>query len=77
MRKTMRRKLPKTTWVLPVTLLLVSGLAGCAVQLGGGSSKTVVEASVGQELADLKAAHEAGIITAEEYEALKKAVMER
>jgi hypothetical protein len=58
-------------WTPALGLLAMLSLGGCFWSIGGGSQKTVVEHSPGQQLADLKRALEAGAITAEEYERLK------
>lgn len=66
-----------TNRLLLVTVLLAPAFAGCAFRIGGGSSKTVVEKTTGEELSDLKQAHDAGAINDEEYEKLRKGLLER
>ena len=58
-------------------LLLVPALGGCAFNMGGGKTVTVVETTTGDELADLKKARDAGAITDAEYEELKKVILAR
>lgn len=60
-----------------LALLLALPLGGCFWSVGGGSQKTVIERSAGEELADLKKALEAGALTPEEYEKLKQAYLNK
>jgi hypothetical protein len=66
-----------TNRLLLVTVLLGPALGGCAFHIGGGSTKTVVEKTTGEELSDLKQARDAGAINDEEYEKLRKALLDR
>lgn len=51
-------------------------LTGClALQVGGGDKQESHKATVGQQLIDLKAAHDAGAITDAEYNAQKAKVL--
>ena len=51
-------------------------LTGClALQVGGGDKKEERNASVGQQLIDLKAARDAGALTEAEYQAQKAKVL--
>ena len=59
--------------VLPALgLLVLLPLGGCFWSIGGGTSRTVVEHTAGQQLTDLKHALDAGAIDQEEYDKLKK-----
>ena len=52
-------------------------LTGClALQIGGGDKKEAQKATIGQQLIDLKAAKDAGVITDAEYQAQKAKVLE-
>ena len=63
-----------------VVLVLVIFLAGCC---GGGGTETVVvapdnganSATTGTQLQDLKAAHDQGALTDEEYEEAKEKIL--
>ena len=47
-------------------------LTGClALQVGGGDKKDVEQATIGQQLIDLKTARDAGAITDAEYQTQK------
>jgi hypothetical protein len=55
-----------------VSLLAVLLLSGClALQVGGGDKKETPKPTLGQQLADLKTARDAGAITDAEYETQK------
>jgi hypothetical protein len=58
-------------------LLALLSLSGCFWSIGGGSQKTVVEHSAGQQLTDLKRALEAGALSPEEYDKLKKVYLSK
>jgi hypothetical protein len=64
---------PFATSMIPVVLLLLT--AGC------GSTKvtahTNTQATVGQQLMDLKHARDQGLITDKEYEKLREAIVEK
>ena len=60
--------------ILLLAFLVVN--AGC-IGLQGGSDIVKSEQSLGQELIDLKKAQENGAITPEEYEKLKKKLMDK
>jgi hypothetical protein len=61
-------------------LLLLSSVAACSVflltgclalQLGGGDKREVQNPTLGQQLADLKTAHDNGALTDAEYQTQK------
>ena len=55
-----------------VALSAVLLLSGClALQIGGGDKKEEKKTTTGQQLIDLKKAHDAGAISDEEYETQK------
>jgi hypothetical protein len=65
-------------------LFILSGVAlsamvlitGClALQVGGGDKKSEKQATVGQQLVDLKAAHDSGAISDADYETQKAKVL--
>lgn len=68
----MRNALLKSRATLPA-LAAVAALGGC-VAVGG--SRSMTQPTVGRELIDLKAAHEAGAIDAAEYAAAKQRLLE-
>jgi hypothetical protein len=58
--------------VAPVILALSLGLTAC----GGGGSTTAIETqTTGQQLIDLKAALDAGVITQREYDAKRRDIL--
>ncbi len=60
--------------LLSVCLLAAIGIAGCS----GGSAKVEANTvSVGQELQDLDAARNKGLITEQEYQDKRKDIMKR
>lgn len=71
----------KQNLAIAITLLILTlFLSGCC---GGGSETVVVSpegsagsATVGQQLQDLKAAHDQGAISDEEYEKQKEKILE-
>jgi hypothetical protein len=60
-----------------VGIVLAVSLGGCAFTVGGGSSRTVVRKSAGEELASWRRALDEGAITQDEYEQIKKAFLKR
>ena len=64
---------------LLVALALVTTpfLSGCFWSIGGGEERTTIEHTRGEQLIDLKRALEAGAITPDEYESLRKAILEK
>lgn len=59
-----------------IGVVLMLGLAGC----GGGGAKTNVNASsttMGQELMDLNASYEQGLISANEYKRAKRDILRK
>ena len=65
-----------TTGRFFIVLMLVLGIASCG---GGGAevTSTVSGATLGQELQDLEEARQQGLITQDEYEDKREAIMER
>lgn len=62
--------MPRLTFPLVIALSL--GLSAC----GGGSSTTAIETqTTGQQLIDLKAALDAGVITQREYDAKRQQIL--
>ena len=62
--------------ILAAMIAIGTAFASC----GGGGAKVQTQATtttVGQELTDLKAAYDKGIINQDEYERLRKKVMKR
>lgn len=57
-------------------LVLVGGLAGCVSNNKGPMTTNLQRFTVGQELIDLKKAHDAGAVTDEEYEHVKSQLMD-
>lgn len=68
----MRDALLKSRATLPA-LAAVAALGGC-VAVGG--SRSLNQPTIGRELIDLKAAHEAGAIDAAEYAAAKQRLLD-
>ncbi len=68
-------------WFLAVgTACLFGGLAaGCAWSIGErtGPAKASVQPTKGQELVDLKHAHDQHVISDQEYEAQRKRILEK
>jgi hypothetical protein len=58
-------------------LLALLTLGGCFWSIGGGSQKTVVEHSPGEQLTDLKRALETGAVSQDEYDKLKKVYLNK
>jgi hypothetical protein len=62
--------------LIAVGLSAITLLSGCVLlKFGGGEKKEVKKATAGQQLIDLKKAHDAGAISNEEYEAQKAKVL--
>jgi hypothetical protein len=59
---------------LAAALLLTVALAGCG---GGDSSIKASSTTIGQELMDLDATYQKGLISEKEYEKAKKSILER
>jgi hypothetical protein len=69
----MKKVLIPTAIALSAMLLLT----GClALQVGGGDKKQEQKATTGQQLIDLKAAHDAGAITDSEYQTQKAKLLD-
>jgi putative oligomerization/nucleic acid binding protein len=71
-----------TKWIALVAITGVLGglLCGCAWSIGGSdkaAGKVVATPTRGQELIDLKKAKDQGAISDEEYQAQRKAIMEK
>ena len=63
-------------WVLFILIIFGTSFTGC----GGGGTELkshTTTTTLGQELMDLKAAYEKGVITEEEYESAKEKLLER
>ena len=62
--------------IIALSACFVFGLSGCG---GGGAKVEAVSTTttMGQELQDLEAAYQKGIITEKEYDTGKKRIMER
>jgi hypothetical protein len=59
-----------------VALVLASSVVGGCLSFGGGSDTTTVnQPTIGQQLLDLKKAHDAGTLSKEEYERLREALI--
>jgi hypothetical protein len=67
--------LRKLCWMTMACAILSS--AGCVWSLGGGETKKVVQPSQGAQLSDLKKARDEGAITDEEYQSMKKKILEQ
>jgi hypothetical protein len=61
---------------LLLTLAAMPLLAGCAIELGGGTKSTVQKPTVGQQLVDLQHARESGAISEAEFQSQKTKVLE-
>ena len=59
-----------------VFIAFIASLVGC-MGVQGGTEQIKEEQTLGQELIDLKKAQEEGAITNEEYEKLKKQLMDK
>ena len=57
------------------TFSLVSTLAGCSWQVGGGSKHVTLAPTVGQQLIDLQKARDAGILTDAEFQSQKVKIL--
>jgi hypothetical protein len=67
--------LRKVSFVV-IAALAVSA-AGCVWSLGGGDTKKTVQPSQGAQLTDLKKARDEGALTEEEYQTLKRKILEQ
>jgi len=64
-------------FILFILLVFGTGLWGCG---GGGGAEvqtTTTTITAGQELIDLKAAYDKGVITKDQYETQKKKILKR
>jgi hypothetical protein len=76
---------PRLVFLLSTTVLalaLGSLSAGCSWSVGGGKSTTSSKTPThpptrGQELIDLKKAHDAGALSDEEYASMKQRIMDQ
>ena len=61
-----------------IALVSVLGIltSGCAWSVGGSKGTTVAKPTQGQELIDLKRAHEEGAISDSEYESMRAKILE-
>lgn len=76
----MKRELSKWLALIAATCVVGMGLfsSGCAWQLGGDKNgTTIVQATRGQELIDLKKARDQGAISEEEYQAQRNKILGR
>ncbi|HEY7650052.1 MAG TPA: SHOCT domain-containing protein [Methylomirabilota bacterium] len=66
----------ETAMRLMAAILVPLAVAGC-LSFGGGSdtSTTVNPPTTGQQLLDLKKAYDAGVISAQEYEAMRESIL--
>jgi hypothetical protein len=63
------------TWLPAAALMLLAiSLAGCG---GGDSSIKASSTTIGQELMDLDASYQKGLITEREYKKAKESILER
>jgi hypothetical protein len=62
---------------IALSLASTISLGGCFWSVGGGTQKVVKEHTAGEELTDLKRALDAGAVTPEEYEKLKKVYLSK
>jgi|HubBroStandDraft_1064217.scaffolds.fasta_scaffold957786_2 hypothetical protein len=58
-----------------VSLATAVLLTGCDIKLGGGSTTRIEQATVGQQLVDLKRAKDAGAINDAEYDQQKAKIL--
>ena len=63
--------------VMIILIPFWAGLAGCGGGEGGEVKSTIRSTTMGQELTDLESAYKKGAITKDEYEGLKKKILER
>jgi hypothetical protein len=67
-----------TCAIAAATLLLTVGAGGCVAKSGGGSASVEARTTTaGQELKDLKAAHDKGLISDREYERMRREIVAR
>ena len=71
--KQMKTTIFQSSTVLALGTLLLALHAGC----GSTKVENQSNSSVGQQLMDLEKAHNQGIITDEEYEKMKKAIVKK
>jgi Short C-terminal domain len=67
------KKLFVTTAVALSAMVLLTGCL--ALQIGGGDTKSEKKTTVGQQLVDLKTAHDSGAISDADYETQKAKVL--
>jgi hypothetical protein len=60
---------------MAIGLSAMTLLSGCAFQLGSGTTTKVQNATLGQQLVDLKKAKDAGAITDVEYDTQKNKLL--
>ena len=75
----MKRKVSKWVGLLVIAAAAGGVLSGCAWSIGSDrcAGKVVATPTRGQELIDLKKAKDQGAITEDEYQAQRKAIMEK
>jgi hypothetical protein len=75
----MKHNIMRRAGLLVTTVVLGGVLSGCAWSIGSDkcAGKVIATPTRGQELIDLKKARDQGAITEEEYQAQRKAIMEK
>lgn len=74
----MKESMGRIAGVVILAGILCGATSGCAWSVGGGQKggSAVITPTRGQELIDLKKAHEAGALTDEEYERMKAEIVD-
>ena len=62
---------------LSMIAILVMALQGCIVVDRDGSEQTIQGTTIGQELQDLSAAYDEGLLSEQEYNRLRRQLLER
>jgi hypothetical protein len=58
-----------------IAIVIMTLLAGCAWEVGGGSKQVTIRPTMGQELIDLQKAKDAGAITDADYQVQREKVL--
>ncbi len=66
----------KKQFVLVAVLVALGVGSGCAIGIGNRDHDTPRHATLGQELSDLKQAHDSGVISDEEFHRLRSRFIE-